>query len=84
MLLVCGKYKYIKESEMLLYLWQHTEISLYAKAGCMQCYSALTVIPKRPVVMPITEVSMKTPTGFMKNKAEVVLYYCVLVCGNGR
>lgn len=48
--------------------------SFYAKAGCMQCYSVLTVSLKRPVVMPITEVSMKTSTGFIRNRAK---RYCV-------
>ena len=48
--------------------------SFYAKTGCMQCYSALTVSLKRPVVMPITEVSMKTSTGFIRIRAK---RYCV-------
>lgn len=49
----------------------------------MQCYSALTVIPKGPVAMPNTEVGMKTSTGSIKNEAK--RWLCnMFICSNSR
>lgn len=41
----------------------------------MQCYSALTVTPKRPVAMSLAEAGMKNSTGFIKNEAEVAVHH---------